>query len=105
MQKPGQVGVAAIIAPSEANLAASMLIVHSSLPRCTVHVPVYGTTHVCVWYMYLCMVQRMCVYGTPPFDPIDLLLKVVQCLECTLWVSETYHTTEVNTAQRGLRTG
>ena len=43
--------------------------------------------------------------GTPPFDPIDLLLKGMHCLKCTLWVSETYHTTEVKTAQRGLRTG
>ena len=44
-------------------------------------------------------------FGTPQFAPVDLLLKGMQCLKCTLWVSETYHTTEVKTAQRGLRTG
>ena len=45
------------------------------------------------------------LFGKTPFDRIDLLLKGMHCLKCTLWVSETCHTTEVKTAQRGLRTG
>ena len=43
--------------------------------------------------------------GLVEFDPIDLLLKGMHGLKCTLCVSETYHTTEVKTAQRSLRIG
>ena len=43
------------------------------------------------------------LFGETPFDPIDLLFEGMHRLKCTL--SETYHTTEIKTAQKGLRTG
>ena len=45
------------------------------------------------------------LFGTAPVDPIDLFLKGMHCWKCIFWVSERYHTPEVNTAQKGLRTG
>ena len=40
----------------------------------------------------------MCIspFGTTSLDPIDLLLKGMNCLKRTLWVSETYQTTQVD---------